>query len=297
MDRPKRLTPKKNDASEMIGLLPEEEAALRKALLASMQSEKTIAKKTSPVAPSKRGSKRGGQRGRCRRARAIRGQSERLGNFETRCESLYTDDAHFSSSSPFAEPKGMEMSQDVPEQSSDSESNFSTEESVNWTPGRKEMPSYNQILLQESASIESDMSSYNGHDSQDFQLTLSQSDSTTPNEPSSPLPGDGNKNGYQSLDSKLTIACLQRAQKNTLQCPVSDLGKRSQTDILRTEDFVSFLCMRKEYQQMPGLLRHFKVTKTRGITRSSQCRKRKLAEQKKKHTATKKLVFYKQTDM
>ena len=111
------------------------------------------------------------------------------------------------------------------------------------------------------------------------------------------MPSDGNKNGYQSLDSKSTIGCLQRAQKNTSQCYLIDLGKRNQTDVLRMEDFVSFLCMRKEYQQMPGLLRHFKVTKTRDITRSSQCRKRKLAEQKKKHTATKKLVFYKQTDM
>ena len=68
----------------------------------------------------------------------------------------------------------MEISQDVPEQSSDSDSNFSTEESLNWTPGRKEMPSYNQILLQESASIESGLSSYSGHESQDFQLTLLQ---------------------------------------------------------------------------------------------------------------------------
>ena len=170
------------------------------------------------------------------------------------------------------------MSQDVPEQSSDSDSNFSTEESVNWTTGRKEMPSYNQIVLQESASIETDLSNYNGHESQDFQLTLLQSDSTTPNEPFSPLPGDGNKNGYQSLDGKLTIGCLQRAQKNTSHCSLNDLGKRNQTDVLRTEDFLSFLCMRKENQQMPGLLQHFKVTKTRGITRSSQCRKRKLAE-------------------
>ena len=148
------------------------------------------------------------------------------------------------------------------------------------------MPSYNQILLQESVSIDSDLSSYNGHENQDIQRTLSQSDSTTPNEPSSSLPGDGNKNGYQSLDGKLTIGCLQRAQTNTSQCPLNDLGKQNQTDVLRTEDFLSFLCMRKENQQMPGLLRHFKVTKTRGITRSSQCRKRKLAEQKKKHTAT-----------
>ena len=50
------------------------------------------------------------------------------------------------------------------------------------------------------------------------------------------------------------------------------------------------------YHHMPGLLRRFKVTKTRGFTRSSQCRKRKLAEQKN-HTATKKLLFCKQTDM
>ena len=299
MDRPRRLTPKKKDASEVIGLLPEEEAALRKALLASMQSEKTINKKASPVAPSKRGSKRRGQRGRgrCRRARAIRGQSERLDNFETQSESVYTDDTQFSSSSPFAEPEGMEVGQDIPEQSSDSDSNFSTEESVNWTPGRKAMPSHNQILLQESASIESDLSSYNGHESQDFQLTLSQSDSTTPNEPSSPLPSDSNKNGYHSIDSKLTIGCLQRPQRNTSQCTLNELGKRDQTNVLRTEDFVSFLCMRNENQQMPGLLRHFKVTKAKSITRSSQCRKRKLAEQKKKHIATKKLVFYKQTGM
>ena len=59
MDQPRRLTPKKNDASEVIGLLPEEEAALRKALLASMQSEKTTTKKTASVAPSETGSKRG----------------------------------------------------------------------------------------------------------------------------------------------------------------------------------------------------------------------------------------------
>ena len=77
------------------------------------------------------------------------------------------------------------------------------------------MPSSNQIVLQESASIESDLSSYNGHESQDFQLTLSQLDSTTPNEPSSPLPADDcNKHGYQSLDGKFTIGCLQHVQKH-----------------------------------------------------------------------------------
>ena len=109
------------------------------------------------------------------------------------------------------------------------------------------MPSYNQILVQESASIESDLSSYNGHKNQDFQLTLLQSDSTTPNEPSSPLLGDGNKNGYQNLDGKLTIGCLQHVQKNTLQCPLNnDLGKRNQTNIIRMEDFLSSLCIRKE---------------------------------------------------
>ena len=85
------------------------------------------------------------------------------------------------------------MSQDVPEQLSDSDSNFSIEESVNWTPGRKE--------------------------------------------------------------SNLTIECLQRAQKNTSQCHLIDLGKLNQTDVLRTEDFVSFLCMRKEYQHCYGTLK------------------------------------------
>ena len=67
MNRPRRLTPKKNNASVVIGLLPEDEAALRKALLAATQSEKIMGKKTSPVVPS-RGSKRGSQKGkgRCR---------------------------------------------------------------------------------------------------------------------------------------------------------------------------------------------------------------------------------------
>ena len=67
MDRPRRLIPKKNYASEVISLLPEEEAAVRKALLASTQSEKIMVKKTLPVVPS-RSSKRGGRKGkgRCR---------------------------------------------------------------------------------------------------------------------------------------------------------------------------------------------------------------------------------------
>ena len=65
MDRPRRVTPRKTDVSEVIGLLPEEEAALRNALLASIQSEKTINKKPSPLPPSERsGSKRGGEGGR-----------------------------------------------------------------------------------------------------------------------------------------------------------------------------------------------------------------------------------------
>ena len=54
--------------------------------------------------------------------------------------------------------------------------------------------------------------------------------------------------------------------------------------------------MRNENEQLPGLLRHFKargaVTKA-----SSQYRKRKLADQKKKQSVAKKLLFYKQTDM
>ena len=293
MDRPRRLTPKKNDASEVIGLLPEEEAALRKALLASMQSEKTTNKKASPVVPSKRGCKRGGQRGRgrCRRARAIRGQSERLENFDARCEPRCTEDTQFSSSSPFAEPESVEVSQDIPEHSSDSDSNFSTEDFVSWTPGKKELPSYNQLLQQESASVvESDLSSNNGIEVQDFQLTLSQSESNTPNEASSPLPNEGNKQCYHNL-----AGCLHRVQKNYSHC---ELGKQRQTDVLRTEDFLSFLCMRNENQQLPGLLQHFKATKSRGIGRAlSQCRKRKLADQKKKQSVAKKLIFYKQTDM
>lgn len=298
MDRPKRSTPKKNDSSEMIGLLPEEEAALRKALLASMQSEKTISKKVSPLPPSKSGCKRGSRKGKgkCRRPHAIRGQSERLDNFDTRCESRFTEDTQFSSSSSFpVEPEDMGMSQDVPEQSSDSDSNFSAEELVSWTPSKKELSTYNQIHSQESASIESDLSSYNGHDTSDFQLILSQSDSNTPNEAPSPLPIDSNKNCYQNLDSKLTTAYLQHTQKPRI---LHDLRRQNKMDILKTEDFLSFLCMRNENEQLPGIIRHFTVTKARGVTKaSSQCRKRKIPDQKKKQSAAKKLLFYKQTDM
>ena len=75
----------------------------------------------------------------------------------------------FSSSSPFAEPEGMEVSQDIPEHSSDSDSNFLTKDFVTWTPSKKELPLYNQILQQESASVvESDLSSNNGIEVQDF---------------------------------------------------------------------------------------------------------------------------------
>ena len=47
----------------------------------------------------------------------------------------------------FTEPEGMEMSQDIPEHSSDSDSNVSTEELVRWTPSNKELSSYNQMYL------------------------------------------------------------------------------------------------------------------------------------------------------
>ena len=303
MDRPKRSTPKKNDSSEMIGLLPEEEAALRKALLASMQSEKTTSKKPSPLPPSKRaGSKRGGRKGKGsgKRARNVHGQSERLDNLDGPSESRSTEDVQFISSSPFTEPdhEGMEMNQDIPEQSSDSDSNFSTEELVRWTPSNKELLSYNQMHLQEPASVESDLSSYNGHETPDFQLTLSQSDSATPNEAPSPLPSDGDRQCYQSLDSKLATSSLYCAQRSQgVPHGLSELKKQSQTDVLKTEDFLSFLCMRNENEQLPGLLRHFIVTKARGVARASNhCRKRKL-DQKKKHSVAKKLLFYKQTDM
>ena len=302
MDRPRRLTPKKNDSSEMIGLLPEEEAALRKALLASMQSEKTTNKKPSPLPTSKTaGSKRGNRKGKGsgKRARGVRGQNERFDNFDLQSESRLTEDAQFTSSSPFTEPEGMEMSQDIPEQSSDSDSNFSTEELARWTPSNKELSSYNQMHLQESASVESDLSSYNGHEILDFQLTLSQSDSATPNEVSSPLPNDSDRHCYQNLDSKLATSSLYHAQKTQgLPHSLNELGKQSQTDVLKTEDFLSFLCLRNENEQLPGLLRHFTITKARGVARASnQCRKRKLADQKKKHSIAKKLLFYKQTDM
>ena len=301
MDRPRRLTPKKNDTSEMIGLLPEEEAALRKALLASMQPEKMTSKKPSPLPPSKRaGGKRGGRRGRGsgKRARGLRGQSERFDNLDRQCESCFTEDVPFTSSSPFTEPEGMEMSQYMSEQSSDSDSNFSTEEFVRWTPSKNELSSYNQIHSQESASVESDLSSYNGHEILDFQLTLSQSDSTTPNEVSSPVPNDSNKHCYQNLNSKLAVSSLYHSQKTQgLSHSLNELEKQNQSDVLKTEDFLSFLCMRNENEQLPGLLRHFKA---RGaVTRaSSQYRKRKLADQKKKkQSVAKKLLFYKQTDM
>ena len=75
-----------------------------------------------------------------------------------------------------------------------------TEEYVRWTPGKKEMSLHtSRVRLQESASIESDLSSYNGHEILDLQLALSQSDSATPNEVSSPLPSDNNKHYYQTL--------------------------------------------------------------------------------------------------
>lgn len=299
MDRPRRSTPKKNDVTEMIGLLPEEEAALRRALLASMQSEKAINKKPSP---SKKGCKRGARRGkgRCKRPRGQREHNERLDNSEARCESRFTENSpQFSSSSPFTEPDGMTMGQDAPEQSSDSDSDFSAEEIVSWTPGKKELSSYNQMQLQDSASTESDLSSYNGRETPDFHLTLSQSDSATPNDVSSPMTNDNSRHCYQSLESKLTSSrCLYHAQKNILHQLPCQLGRQNQSDILKTEDFLSFLCMRNENEQLPGLLQQFRVTKVRGVTRGlSQCRKRKLTDQKKKHGVTKKLVFYKQTDM
>ena len=266
MDRPRRLTPKKNDTGEMIGLLPEEEAALRKALLASMQSEKTV-KKPSSLPPSKRGSKRGGRwgKGRCKLTHGLREQRGRLEDFETRCESRPAEEAQFSSSSPFNEPDATSLSQGLPDQSSsDSDSNFSAEEMVSWTPDKKELSSYSQIHLQESASIESDdLSSCNDHETLDFQLSLSQSDSTTPNEVSSPLPSDSSKPCYQNLDNKLTTGCLYHTQKNVSQClpqTLHKLGKRSQNDnVFRTEDFVSFLCMRNDNERLPaGLLQLIK---------------------------------------
>ena len=193
------------------------------------------------------------------------------------------------------------MSQDIPKHSSDSDSNVSTEELVRWTPSNKELSSYNQIHLQESwsACVESDLSSYNGHEILDFQLTLSQSDSATPNEVSSPLPNDSDSHCYQSLDSKLATSSLYHAQKTQgLPHSLNELGKQSQTDVLKMEDFLSFLCMRNENEQLPGLLWHFTITKARGVARASnQCRKQKLADQKKKHSIAKKLLFYKQTDM
>ena len=298
MDRPRRLTPKKNDSTEMIGLLPEEESALRKALLASMQSDKTSNKKHSPLPSSKKAvSKRGGRRGRgsCKKASGARGQSERFENLDKQSEPNFTEQGQFSSSPPPAEPEleaSVEMSQDLPEQSSDSDSNFSTEEFVRWTPGKEELLSYNQLHLQESAgSVESDLSSYNGQEMMDFHLTLSQSGSTTPNEVSSPLPSDNNKHCYHSLDNKLATSSLYLAQKT--QSMPHKLGRQNQKDVLNTEDFVSFLCMRSENEHLPGLIRHFSVTKAKGAAKAStQCRKRKLGDQKKKHAA-KKLLFYK----
>ena len=292
MDRPKRLTPKKNDTGEMIGLLPEEEAALRKALMASMQPEKIINKKPSPLPPSKRPSvKRGCRRGRGN-VKQVRGQSDHFDNLDRRCESPVTErDVQFGSSSPFTEPEGMEMIQDEPDNSSDSDSNFSTVEFLRWAPNKKD------IMAQESASIASDLSSYNGHEALDFQLTLSQSDSGTPNEAPSPIPSDNSKHCYQSLDSKLTSNSLYHAQKmQHLSHSLTGLGKQGQNDVLKTEDFLSFLCMRNENEQLPGLLRHFTVTRGRGVTRaSSHCRKRKLVDHKKKHSVAKKLLYYKQT--
>ena len=182
---------------------------------------------------------------------------------------------------PFIEP---ESRRSLPEQSSDSDSDFSTEELVRWTPTNKEL-SYNQMHLQESASVESDLSSYNGHEILDFQLTLSQSDSATPNEVSSPLPNDSDRHCYQNFDSKLATSSLYHAQKTQgLPHSLNELGKQSQTDVLKMEDFLSFLCMRNENEQLPGLLRHFTITKARGVARASnQCRKRKLADQKKQY--------------
>jgi len=299
MDRPRRVTPKKSDATEMIGLLPEEEAALRKALLASMQSEKAINKKPSPLPPSKKGCKRGARKGKgkCKRPRGQREQTECLDNFEVRCESRFPEDSkQFNSSSPFTEPDGVTMGQDLPEQSSDSDSDFSAEKLMSWTPGKKEL-SYNQIQSQEPASMESDLSSC---ETPDFQLTLSQSDSVTPNDASSPLTTDNNRHCYQSIESKLTSSrYLYHAQKNmSHQLPCQQLGRQNQSDILQTEVFLSFLCMRNENEQLPGLLQHFRVNKVRGVTRGlSQCRKRKPIDQKKKHSVAKKLVFYKQTDV
>ena len=298
MERPRRLTPKKNVSTEMIGLLPEEESALRKALLASMQSEKASNKKHSPSPSAKKAtSKRGGRRGRgsSKKASGVREQSERFEKLDKPSEPNFSEQVQFSSSPPPAEPEletSVEMSQEMPEQSSDSDSNFSTEEFVRWTPGKEQLLSYNQLHLQESAgSVESDLSSYNGQEMMDFHLTLSQSDSTTPNEVSSPLPSDNGKHCYHSLDSKLATSSLYIAQKR--QSLPHELGRQNQSGVLNTEDFVSFLCMRSENEHLPGLMRHFNVTKTKGATRaSSQCRKRKLGDQKKKHAA-KKLLFYK----
>ena len=102
--------------------------------------------------------------------------------------------------------------------------------------------------------------------------------------------------------TKILIAnwpsALHISQKTQdLSHSLNELGKQNQSDVLKTEDFLSFLCMRNENEQLPGLLRHFKA---RGaVTRaSSQYRKRKLADQKKKkQSVAKKLLFYKQIDM
>jgi len=324
MERPRRTTPKKTDSTEMIGLLPEEEVAIRKALLASMQPEKIASKspKAEPVmlqlrsqavsrSRRSRGGRRGGRRGRvgrprgsrashrpvARRSRAIR--IRRTLSLEEREPPRLRprrgtqDESQFSSASPFDEPaiSDDDESDGFPGEISDnldSESNFS-EEFESWTVPKSELLSCNQggIL---GSNLESDLSSYEENESLDFQLLLSQSDSTTPNDVASPL----DKCTRDLFGEKTAISTQSTAPTQSNQ--VSRFRVEEKGSVPKTEDFLSFLCMRQENEEFAGLSQCFTVTKAKGATRGlKNSRKRRCA--RKQPSAVKKLMVYKETDL
>jgi len=327
MERPRRTTPKKIDSTEMLGLLPEEEVALRRALLASMQPEKGTSK--SPLAepprgpPSShlrsqavtrsrrsRGGRRAGRRGRpCGRARGSRGPAgirrAMRGRPRIRCRLNIEDrepprlrprrglqdEPQFSSASRFEEPAiSGDESDDFPGEVSDhldSESNFS-EDFESWAVPKSEVLVYNQGGILES-NLESDLSSFEENGSLDFQLMLSQSDSTTPNDVASPLDRCTRDLFGDKPESSQSKAPVQPP-------PVCRFRVEEQGSVPKTEDFLSFLCMRQENEEFPGLLQCFKVTKTKGVTRGSKNgRKRRCT--RKQASAVKKNMVYKENDL
>jgi len=324
MERPRRTTPKKADSTEMIGLLPEEEVAIRRALLASMQPEKVTNKspllgpatsqlRTQAVTRSRRsrGGRRGGRRGRVGRPRGSRGSRGSHGpgvrrairirrtlNLEEREPPRLRprrgtqDESQFNSASPFDKPAISDDESDgFPEEISDnldSESNFS-EEFESWSVPKSEVLSYNQggIL---ASNLESDLSSYEENESLDFQLLLSQSDSTTPNDVASPL-DRCSRDLFGEKPATSTQSTVPTQSSQVCRFRVEEQGS-----VPKTEDFLSFLCVRRENEEFSGLSQCFTVTKPKSTARGSKnSRKRRCI--RKQPSAVKKLMVYKETDL